>query len=212
MSGERIAVESRVRRFGIPFGFQFSLAELFLVALYACVGLAAAMTGGLLVWLFAEATIVLAVAFVVAAIFARRSAQTFAAGFAIGVAAHAIGLFYFGASEFDPEAARLPFSRTAALVWSAIEAEAYVSQSTGEDVPQKDVRTEWVSDDAGRMRHYFVAPDGAGVEMVERPSREDFMLVAHALGSAGAGYLMGKLAMFLVRRRERCVASTGVAA
>ena len=210
MSESTSAEGSRSARRGLPFGLQFSLAELFVVALYLCVAVAAAKAGGLLAWLTAEATIVASVAFVVAAIFVRGSAQAFAIGFVVGAAGHGLCLFYFGAGEFDPEEARLPYSKIVTPIWTALEPKTHVSLSTGKEVAPEDVRSTWAATGEG-MQVFLTAPDGSGVEVVERPARGDFMLVAHALGAAAAGYLMGKLATALYRRRERTAASAVVA-
>jgi hypothetical protein len=211
MNDQPAAEAPRAARRGLPFGLQFSLAESLLVALYACVGIAAAKSGGLLAWLTAEATLVLFFAFVVAAIFARGVARAFAVGFVIGAAAHGLFLFYFGASEFSPEEAKLPYSKIVAPVWTALGPEVYVSLSTGKDVPRSEVQTIRRSYDSGQTEIRLQTADGSRVEKVERPAREDFMLVAHALGVAAAGYILGKLAAVMYRRRERQAAAAGVA-
>lgn len=211
MSDEPAAEASRAARGRLPFGLQFSLAELFVVAFYLCVAVAAAKAGGLLAWLTAEATIVLFFAFAVAAIFARGVARAFAVGFVIGAAAHGLFLVYFGASEFSPEEAQLPYSKIVAPVWTALEPEAYVSLATGQDVPPSEVQTILREYDSGHREIRLQTADGATVRKVVRLSREDFMLVAHSLGAAAAGYLTGKLATILVRRRERRTPSAGVA-
>ncbi|HEV7281441.1 MAG TPA: hypothetical protein VGN57_14670 [Pirellulaceae bacterium] len=207
MSDQPAAEASRTARRGLPFGLQFSLAEAFLVALYLCVAVAAAKAGGMLAWLTAEATLVLFFAFVVAAILARGVARAFAIGFVIGAAAHGLFLFYFGASEFNPEEAKLPYSKIVAPVWTALEPEAYVSLSTGKEVPSDEVESIRRSYDSGQTEIRLQTADGSRVQKVERPAREDFMLVAHALGAAAAGYVLGKLAAVLYRRRERTTAS-----
>lgn len=203
MSGESPATGPQPSRFGFPFGLQFSLGELLFVAVYLCCSIAAAKSGGLLAWLVAEATIVLAVGCLVAIIYERGVARAFAVGFAIGVAVHGLCVFCFGASEFDPERAKLPYSKIVAPIWIALEPEAYVSFPNGREVPRGDVRTVQRSYDSGQTETRLQDAKGRRVEKVERPAREDFMLVAHALGAAGAGYLMGKLATALYRRRGR---------
>lgn len=203
MRGETSTAPPRTARLGLPFGLQFSLAESLLVALYACVGVAAAKSGGLFAWLFAEATLVLAVAFIVAAVFTRRAARAFAIGFAIGFCAHGLCLVYFGASEFSPTAAQLPYSKIVSPVWVAMRPERFVSYSTGLEVAREDLQEDYVEP---MFQTQLLAPDGSGVYLVERPPREDFMLVAHALGAAAAGYLMGKLAAVLYGRRETALA------
>lgn len=207
MSDPSSAEAPRPAQVGLPFGLQFSLAELFVVAIYLCVAVAAAKAGGLLAWLTAEATLVLFFAFAVTAIFARGVARAFAVGFVIGVAAHGLCLFYFGESEFDPERAKLPYSKIVAPVWTALEPEAYVSLSTGKEVPASEVQTIRRSYDSGQTEIRLQSADGSRVRRVERPAREDFMLVAHTLGAAAAGYLLGKVAAVLYRLRERATSS-----
>lgn len=219
MNDERRQELRTTRRFGLPYGLQFSLFELLAILLFAGVGAAALRDGGTVAHVLVQAALWLFVGIALIALVARGSWQAFGIGFVLGVAGYGIPPLYVGVSELDPYDARLPLTKTFKPVWEAVQGNVYRDLTTGDEFEASEV-TLMEIDSAGNatpafqrnagsnpispyttMR--FMTADGRAVDQYEDPPRHEFMLVAHVLYAIAIGYVFGKIATALYRRRVK---------
>jgi hypothetical protein len=189
----------------LPSGLQFSLVELFALILVAGLGAAALKTGGVMFavllqsafWLFAGAAAL--------AIFSRGSGRAFAVGALIGMTIYVVPVLYAGESELDPHETKLPLTQPLLSLFAAMKAEAWVYEPTGERFSVWTTEVTQSTDllAGGFSQTHTMLPDGRFVTLIEDPPRLEFMLSAHSLLAIASGYLFGKFAAVIDRRR-RC--------
>ncbi|HEV7281442.1 MAG TPA: hypothetical protein VGN57_14675 [Pirellulaceae bacterium] len=213
MENDRRHQELRaLRRLGLPFGLQFSLFELLAILLFAGVGAAALRGGGAVALILVQAALWLFVVVAILAFVGRGSWRAFAIGFLLGAAGYGIPPLYVGVGELDPYEAKLPLTKVLLPVWHSVTTPIYVDPMTGDEFRSDQVQlfANGVAVDASAVPPGgggFMAPeyrtlDGRVVRWSEKPLREEFMLVAHLLFAVAAGYVFGKLATAVYRRRS----------
>ncbi|HEV7281443.1 MAG TPA: hypothetical protein VGN57_14680 [Pirellulaceae bacterium] len=195
----------------LPSGLQFSLVELLALILVAGIGAAALKTGGVMLAVLLQSAIWLSAGAAVTAIFAKEVRRAFAAGFLIGVTFYVGPVLYVGESELDPYETQLPLTQPLLSLYAAMEAEAWVHEPTGErfSVWTTEVTrsTDLVAGNLSQLggsysQPHYTLPDGRVVTLSEEPPRFEFMLAAHALLTIASGYLFGKFATIVYRRRS----------
>lgn len=204
-------------------GLQFSLFELLALILFGGLGVAALRSGGTVALILVQAALWTFTGIALTALVARGSWQAFAIGFVLGVAGYGIPALYVGQSELDPYDARLPLTKTLLPVWEVVHRDLYVDPATGEEFESDQVTATQTPGGGvgysggtfgGSMNGFvftssgmpypmtvYLTADGRSVNQTEKPDRYQFMLVAHALLSIAIGYVFGKFAGMVYRRR-----------
>lgn len=209
MANDRRKQELRTLR---RLGLQFSLFELLAILLFAGVGAAALKTGGVLLAVLLQSAIWLFAGVAVVAIFSRDSWRAFAVGFLIGGAIYVGPVLCAGESELDPYETKLPLTQPLLSLFAAIEADAFVYEPTGERFSAWTTEVTQSTDliAGGFSQPRYTLPDGRVVTLSEDPPRLEFMLSAHALLAIASGYVFGKFATVIYRRRTKTPPSTSL--
>ncbi len=174
---------------------QWSLRELLVLVFF--VGLASAslpLAGGIVWSVTLMLSFFLCTGLAILSFVSRRELQAFAMGFVIPVVVYAGVVLALGQSELDPYSGKLLTSHALRPVFELVVTRKYVDTETGKEIPNYDSRIAVGGGMGGSM---------SVVGLSEDLNRPTFMGFGHLLFALAFGYVGGKFALAVYRRRKR---------